>query len=147
MRKLYILIGFMTIISCSNSFDKNDKLLNAIGDTTITIRGNVIVISANDYRLDYYDISEIDSHSNFLQNKGFQGGGYSWEGIVFGAIELSDPGILNSIRFDPEAEGLVIWSTDRTSLEKIGRLIAILKTDEEVLMECIEVAQRRLKME
>lgn len=147
MKQLSILIGLVTLLSCTKSIDKNEKLINAISDTSITIRGNIITLAENDYRLDYYDVSESDSHLEFLQNKRFQGGGYSWEGIVYGAIKLSDPSILNSIRFDPEAEGLAIWSSDKSSLEKIGRLIAVLKTDDEILLECISVAKKRFKME
>jgi hypothetical protein len=147
MKQLSILIGLVTLLSCTNSIEKNEKLVNAISDTTIAIRGNIITLADNDYRLDYYDVSENDSHLEFLQNKRFQGGGYSWEGIVYGAIKLSDPSILNSIRFDPEAEGLAIWSSDKESLKKIGRLIAVLKSDDKILMECIDVAKRRLKME
>ncbi|PZX09549.1 immunity protein 51 of polymorphic toxin system [Breznakibacter xylanolyticus] len=147
MRLLSFIIGLTTLIGCSNSIEKNDKLVHAINDTSISIRGNLIKIAENDYRYDYYDVTENDSHSEYLQNKGFQGGGYSWEGIVYGAIKLSDPNILNSIRFDPEAEGLAIWSTDKTNLEKIGRLIAVVKSDNGILTECIRVAKNRLKME
>lgn len=147
MKHFSIIIGFFTILGCSNSITRNERLYNSLNDTTILIRGNIIEIGENDYRFDYYDVSESDSHSDYLQKKGFQGGGYSWEGIVYGAIELSDPSILNSIRFDPEAGGLAIWSRDKTSLEKIGRLIAVVKTDNEILMECMEIAQKKLKME
>jgi len=137
----------MILISCSNSIEKNSKLVNAICDTTISIRGNLIVIAENAYRLDYYDIDETDSHIDYLRKQGFQGGGYSWEGIVYGAIMLSDPNIMNLIQFDPEAEGLAIWSTDKATLEKIGRLIAVVKTDKQILKECITVAKKHLKME
>ena len=147
MKQLSIIIGLVTFLSCTNSIYKNEKLVKAISDTTITIRGNIITLTENDYRFDYYDVSESDSHLDFLQKKRFQGGGYSWEGIVYGAIKLSDPSILNSIRFDSEAEGLAIWSSDKSSLEKIGRLIAVLKTDDEILLECISVAKKRFKME
>ena len=148
MKHLNILLGLTTfILGCNSSIDRNEKLINAINDTTITIRGNIIVLSENDYRFDYYDVSESDSHSDYLQQEGYQGGGYSWEGIVYGAIKLSEPSILNSIRFDPEADGLAIWSQDRTSLEKIGRLIAVMKTDDKILIECIRVSKKRFKME
>ncbi len=147
MRDILLIIGLVTIFGCNNSIKKNEKLVHALQDTTLTNRGNLIKIAENEFRFDYYDVSEKDSHSDYLQNLGFQGGGYSWEGIVYGAVKLSEPKILNTIRFNPEAEGLAIWSTDKGSLEKIGRLIAVVKSDNEILTDCINVAKKRFRME
>lgn len=147
MRNILLIIGLVAIFGCNNSIEKNEKLVQALQDTTLTIRGNLIKIAENDFRFDYYDVSESDSHSDYLQNMGFQGGGYRWEGIVYGAVKLSEPNILNTIRFDPEAEGLAIWSTDKRSLEKIGRLITVVKSDSEILTDCINVAKKRFRME
>ena len=91
MKHLSILIGMISIISCSNSTHENEKLKNAVNDTTISIRGNIIKISENEYRLDYYDVSESDSHVDFLQNEGFQSGGYSWEGGKTGETDHLKP--------------------------------------------------------
>ncbi len=147
MKNIIIIIGFIVFLGCNTSIEKNEKLVRAVQDSTITIRGNLITIAENDFRFDYYDVHESDTHLDYLQNNGFQGGGYSWEGIVYGAIKLSEPSILNSIRFDPEAEGLAIWSADKSSLEKVGRLISVVKSDNEILTECINVAKKRFKME
>ena len=71
MRLLSFIIGLTTLIGCSNSIEKNDKLIHAINDTSISIRGNLIKIAENDYRYDYYDVTENDSHSEYLQKEGF----------------------------------------------------------------------------
>lgn len=147
MKNIIGILGFIVFLGCNTSIEKNEKLVRAVQDSTITIRGKLITIAENDFRFDYYDVYESDSHSDYLQKNGFQGGGYSWEGFVYGAIKLSEPSILNSIRFDPEAEGLAIWSTDKSSLEKVGRLITVVKSDNEILTECINVAKKRFKME
>ena len=55
--------------------------------------------------------------------------------------------ILNKIRFDEEAEGIAIWSSDKNTLEKIGRLITVLKNDDSILLESIKIAEKNGKME
>lgn len=73
--------------------------------------------------------------------------GPSWVGIIYGAIKMSDKTLLERVRFDDEAEGLAIWSLDKSNLEKIGRLISVMKSDETILIQAIEVAKKNWKME
>jgi hypothetical protein len=82
-----------------------------------------------------------------LSSNGYQGGGPSWLGIVYGAIQLSDPTILTKIQFDDEADGLAIWSSNKETLMKIGRLISVIKSDEAVLKHAIQVAEQAGEME
>ena len=141
-----ILLLFL-LIGCSSPMEKNKLLLNALNNSEIKIRGTLIEISQNEYRLDYYDVSEEDSHYNFLSSNGYQGGGPSWLGIIYGAIQLSDPAILTKIRFDDEADGLAIWSSDKETLLKIGRLISVIKSDESTLKQAIRMAEQEGEME
>lgn len=145
--KLSQIFLFFLIISCNSQNPKNEKLTFALTDYESEIRGKVIKISSKEYRFDYYDVYENDSHFDFLISKGYQGGGPSWLGIIYGAIKMSDPEILNKIRFDEEAKGIAIWSSDKNSLEKIGRLITVLKNDETLLLKSINVAEQKGKME
>jgi hypothetical protein len=146
MKLIYALFIFI-IISCSGKIEKNEKLINYLNNEKSETRGNLIEISKSEFRLDYYDVYEKDTHLKFLESKGYQGGGPSWLGIIYGAIKMSEPEIINGIRFDDEADGLAIWSSDKTKLEKIGRLISIVKSDNEILMKTIEVAEKNWKME
>lgn len=136
-------------MTCSHSYHpkRNEKLYNALTDKSIEIRGKIIDNPKSEYRYDYYDIYEKDSCLKKLTDKGYQGGGPSWVGIVYGAIRMSDDKLLSNTRFDEEADGLAMWSYDRESLEKIGRLIAVIKTDEKILNECILVAEKNGQME
>ena len=127
--------------------EKNKKLLNALSNSEIKVRGNLVEISPEEFRLDYYDADEQDSHYNFLSLNGYQGGGPSWLGIIYGAIQLSDPEIMTKIRFDDEAAGLAIWSSDKETLLKIGRLISVIKSDEAILKQAIQVAEQDGEME
>lgn len=145
--KLFILFLFLLIVSCNGQTAKNDALVDALTNSEIEIRGNLIELSQAEFRLDYYDIHEKDSHYKFLNSKGYQGGGPSWLGIIYGAIQMSDPTILTKIRFDDEAEGLAIWSSDKESLRKIGRLISMVKSNEQILIQAIKVAEQNGEME
>jgi hypothetical protein len=133
--------------SCSIPMEKNVQLVNALNNSDLKIRGNLIEVSTGEYRLDYYDVSEQDSYYDFLSANGYQGGGPSWLGIIYGAAQLSDPQLLTKIRFDDEAEGLAIWSSDKETLLKIGRLISIVKSDEAILKQAIQVAEQSGQME
>ena len=144
MKNILLLI---IIFSCNQSITKNQKLVEALSDSSIIIRGNLIELSGSEFRFDYYDYYEDDSDFEMLQELNYQGGGYSWEGIVYGAVVLSDESLLNEIRFDPEAEGLAVWSNSAETLNKIGRLISVIKSDDKVLFECIDVANSSFKME
>ncbi|WP_205500878.1 Imm51 family immunity protein [Rufibacter psychrotolerans] len=148
MKHLYIFI-LLLLMSCSKGSQtpKNEKLVLALNNPDLAIRGTLVEISPNEYRLDYYDVHEKDSHLAFLSKKGYQGGGPTWLGIIYGAIQLSDPAIEAKIRFDDEAEGLAIWSSDKESLEKIGRLISVVKSDESVMAQAIQVAEQAGEME
>lgn len=146
MKRLALIIIFL-IVSCNSSFKKNEKLINALNNPNITMRGTVIKIPNSEFRFDYYDSDEKDTDVKTLQSMNYQGGGDSWAGIVYGAIKLSDESLLEKIRFDPEAEGLAIWSNDEESLRKIGRLISVIKADKIVLNQCIKTAEDNWQME
>ena len=120
--KSHQLLLLFIILGCNKPISKNKELTNVLNNYELPIRGNIINIGIDNYRLDYYDVYEKDSQTNYLKSKGFQGGGQSWSGIIYGAIKLSDPNILDHIRFDEEADGIAIWSTQKNSLEKISHL-------------------------
>lgn len=135
--------------ACSQSYQptKNEKLFNALSDESIKIRGEIINIPKGEFRFDYYDFDEKDSSIDELYKRGYQAGGLSWRGIVYGAIRMSNDKMLLKIRFDEEADGLAIWSHDRKILEQIGKLIAVIKDNKEILNECILVAEKNGEME
>ena len=94
------------------------------------------------FAYDYYDVSEPDSHTAFLQARGLQGGGPTWAGIVFGLLKLRRPELISEIDLDDEAEGLRVWSKSRSALESIGSLVTEAKANEKLLLQAIDVAQR-----
>jgi len=144
--KIIQILLLSLFISCGGQTKKNEKLTAALNDTKLELRGKVIDFTP-EYRYDYYDFNEKDSDYKYFESKGFQGGGPTWAAIVYGAIQLSDPKILDQIRFDEEADGLAIWSEDKNVLVKIGRLVAAVKKDKKLLEESIAVATKDGRME
>lgn len=145
--KTKLLFAMLVLVMSCAPMDSNDRLVSALNDESIPIRGDVIEIPGEGFRYDYYDVMEKDSHYKKLESRGYQGGGYSWAGIIYGAMLKSDPRLLGMIRFDEEGEGLVIWSQSKPALQQIGRLVAVVKSDDKILDECIAAAESRFKME
>jgi hypothetical protein len=117
------------------------------GAGELKMRGTINPSEDGEFIYQYYDVHEPDSHSNALQAQGWQGGGPTWEGIIYGLLELRSPSTLQEIRFDAEGDGLAIWSRKRTALESIAQLVAEAKASSTLLNEAIERAKRAGRME
>ena len=140
----------LTLLICNYSFGEIPQLQNALAtleQQSSIARGSIIQISKTEFRYDYYDVNEKDSDFEFLIAKGYQGGGPSWEGIVYGILTLENPKILTEIRFDAEGEGLSIISSSKASLEKIALLVAKVKSNRSLLLKAIERAKKDQHME
>jgi hypothetical protein len=140
----------LTLLICNYSFGEIPQLQNALAtleQQSSIARGSIIQISKTEFRYDYYDVNEKDSDFEFLIAKGYQGGGPSWEGIVYGILTLENPKILTEIRFDAEGEGLSIISSSKASLEKIALLVAKVKSNRSLLLKAIERAKKDQRME
>lgn len=111
------------------------------------MRGTIDDAGDRGFIYQYYDGNEPDSHGEHLQAKGLQGGGYTWEGIVYGLLKLRSPKTLEEIEFDAEGEGLAIWSKRREALEIISGLVSQAKSDPALLSNAIEVAKRDGQLE
>lgn len=62
------------IVSCSGQVQKSQKLVNSLTNEKIEIRGSLVKVNESEFRFDYYDIYEKDSHFKFLESKGYQDG-------------------------------------------------------------------------
>lgn len=153
MVRMNTVILFILLVSCTNVSDENQENKNESNKIQILqtdymeMRGEIVEVSATEFRYDYYDIYEKDSHYEFFSNKGYQGGGPTWEGIIYGALKLKNPNVLIQIRFDPEGEGLAIWSSTRQPLEFIAKLVYTIKNDEELMIMAMKKAEKDGRME
>lgn len=113
-------------------------------------RGDLMAIEENGqttYSYSYYDRNEPDSSGTALVARGFQGGGYSWAGIIHGLVALRAPDIINEIYLDPEADGLSVQSHNRAALLRVAELVAAAKRDTALLDAAIRRAQADGEME
>ena len=99
------------------------------------------------YSIAYYDVHEADSDYSYLSSQGYQGGGPSWEGILYGLLKIKDPDLLQRIEFDAEGDGLVINGTNRADLEKIALWIDDVKADRKLMQRAIMMANIDGRME
>jgi hypothetical protein len=112
-----------------------------------SLRGKMIQLPEGDFRYDYYDVDEPDASVKTLQAMGYQGGGPSWAGIVFGLVTLKNPDLLARLRFDDEAAGLAVWSEDREALLSVAEWVTEAKSDPDLLKKAIAIAVAEGEME
>lgn len=139
LKKVFTLILIFTL-STSYAQETKEQINNAITDVTLETRGKLSLENAK-HRFDYHDVYEKDTQAKFLQSKGFHGGGPSWLGIVYGAFALCESDLIDKIEMNVEVTGITFWSTDKSELDKIGRVIKVIKSNEQILLEVIEIAK------
>jgi len=113
-------------------------------------RGSLVAIEQNGetvYSYSYYDVHEPDSSAIALQVRGFQGGGPSWAGIIYGLVTLRAPTIASEIQLNDEANGLSVESDNRAALIRVAELVAAAKRDPSLLDAAIQRAQADGEME
>jgi len=108
-----------------------------------TLRGRLVAVDGGQFVYDCYDAPEEDGIGHALLKRGYQGGGESWAGVIYGLLQLKAPSVLSQVRMDPEADGLRVWSSARTPLEEIAELVTAAHADPELL----DLAIRRARID
>ena len=135
-------ILFFLLVFSTNAQAPKELISTAITEASGAKRG-VIKDDEGAFRLDYDDVYEEDTQAKFLQEKGYHGGGPSWLGILYGAFSLCENDLVSNLDSDVSVTGLSFWSDKKEDLEKISRVIAVLKSDEKILLEAIEIAKKQ----
>jgi len=143
--KTVLFLVFFTSTFSTLAQDSKSLLTDALTNTALKKRG-IIKPDETDFRLDYDDVFEEDSHAKFLQGKGFHGGGPSWLGILYGAFHICDSNLIEKLDSDVSVTGVSFWSANKEDLEKISRVVDVLKSNEEILFEAIEIAKQKEMM-
>lgn len=99
------------------------------------------------YTWHYYDIGEPDSHREALETRGFQGGGPSWGGIIYGLVAINAPALQSRVDVSAEASGLSVDASDRAAAVTVAELVAAAKKSPSLLETAIERAQADGRME
>lgn len=137
--KLLFCIFFLSL-SISFSQEIDDKIESVLENHLKPIRGKISEENGV-FSLFYFDTYEKDTHAKFLQSKGYHGGGPSWLAIIYTAFNIFDPNIIDSLKFDVEVSGVTFKTSNKEDLLMIARVIALIKSDEAILLEMIERAK------
>jgi hypothetical protein len=91
------------------------------------------------YGLLYYGRGEA---AHYIEKRGGQGGGYSWEALVRVILELRNCQT-QSLTFDPEADMFAVYSPDIELLRVLAGIINELIEDQELMEKAISLALER----
>ena len=111
MKKIILLALFLSTFIVAGQTYKN-LLTKTLTDTSLKKRG-IIKPDGADFRLDYDDVYEPDTHAKFLQAKKFHGGGPSWLGIIYGAFSICDNNLIETLDSDVSVTGVSFWSSKK----------------------------------
>ncbi|MEZ4254077.1 MAG: Imm51 family immunity protein, partial [Polyangiales bacterium] len=108
-------------------------------------RGAIAALTTNGertYSFAYADAEEPDSSVEWLQERGYAGNGYTWDGIVYGLIMRHAPATWRLLVVDSESGALYVSSHDEAAITTVARLVALAKRDPAELAAAVERAER-----
>lgn len=126
-------------LATQNIFAQSEKVKNAISDTSLQVQGKIQQENGK-FRYDYHDIYQEDSLAKDLQASGYHGGGPSWLGIIYGAFQIAEDNLIDNLEMKVEVTGISFWSSSKDDLDKIGRIVNLIKSDDTVLQAAIDKA-------
>ena len=139
---IFFFLIFILFVSPTNAQESKNLISAVLTETTDKTRG-IIKEDEGAYRLDYDDVYEQDTQAKYLQGMGFHGGGPSWLGIIHGAFSICESDLVTNLDSDVSVTGVSFWSEQKEDLEKISRVIALIKSDNKILLEAIEIAKKQ----
>jgi hypothetical protein len=95
-------------------------------------------ISKGKFSFNYYN--HRPEVIEFFESKGYQGGGYTWEGLARAGSQLSGSKLLSHVEFDPEGDALYAYSSSRPALEELAAVVTHIAADAGFRDKCIALA-------
>ncbi len=138
--RFWLLLLFIAVVSQGVCQTTEDKIDTAIMDEKMSLRGK-IAKEDNTFTLFYFDAFEKDSHTDFLQKKGYHGGGPSWLAMLYTIFNDYETNIIDELKYEVQASGVTFKGTHKEDLLMVSRVIALLKSDEKVMIDVIEKAK------
>ena len=86
--------------------------------------------------------TDFDLFLGFLESRGGQAGGYSWQAIIRAALELAQVELPN-VEFEPEDDMFLAVSPEIGSLQRIQDVIAELAINPDLMDLAVERAKDR----
>lgn len=83
---------------------------------------------------------DFETTQEALEEQGFEGGGYTWHGIVEALIRTKHPNFISDISYDPEGSMFCARSSNLGALQCVANCIRNAITDPSVLEYALENA-------
>ncbi|MEY4902280.1 MAG: Immunity protein 51 [Bacteroidota bacterium] len=99
------------------------------------------------YSFAFYDVETEDSIYDWFEEKGYQGGGPTWAGVIFGLVMQHEPRNIKNIDLDDEGDGLVVSSNNFELLQRVLQWTTDTKYNEDLRLKAIEIAEKHDQME
>jgi hypothetical protein len=116
-------------------------LFSALGGTVMADSleaSSIAEIAKGKFSYNYYN--HRPDVIKFFESKGYQGGGYTWEGLARAGLELSGSKLLSLIEFDPEGDALYAYSSSKAALEELESVVKRIAADLSFRDRCIALA-------
>lgn len=141
MKNVIKAIIVLVVLLCSvhHSFSQGEDFKNALNTKDLHFTG-MLQQQNGKFRYDYHDVYEKDSLAKDLQASGYHGGGPSWLGIIYGAFKVGGSNLIDDLEMNVEVSGITFWSPNRDDLEKIGRIVSLVKSNDKALQLAIDKA-------
>ena len=73
-----------------------------------------------------------------FEARGFEGGGYTWQGVVEALVAKFAPEIADKVKYDPESSMFAAYGTDREALIRVAHLIRDVHQDRALLERVLD---------
>jgi hypothetical protein len=97
-------------------------------------------ISKGQFSYNYYN--HRPEVIEYFESKGYQGGGYTWEGLARAGSKLSGSKLLSLVEFDPEGDALYAYSSSKPALDELEAMVKRIAANAGFRDKCIELAIR-----
>lgn len=81
--------------------------------------------------------SDFGVRMEFLQERGLEGGGYTWHALAESLMRLRQPALYPDVKYDPEGSMSAAYGQNVAALEALAVLIRQVQTDDALLEEAI----------
>jgi hypothetical protein len=85
--------------------------------------------------------SDIDQNYEYFAEKGYQGGGATWECLAEVIVATQAPELASEVRLDGESDSLAMWGNNQQALDKMMRLLEETNADRVKLDAVIALAE------
>jgi len=123
----------------AEGFEFSDDDLDGLSFTTVTDEkpdaaafapGTLVEHDGGRYSLVYSNFPQSPDLEAVYEERGLQGGGYTWHGFVVHLMRQHAPAALDSVEFDPEGSMFCAVSKDLAALRAVGAALAQLENIE-----------------